>query len=58
MTWENQSYREFFIYALSFLEPRYETKGTVMIEELEMVQEVNFIVKGNTIYGFEFNKKK
>jgi len=56
--WDDQNYRDFMIMVLEHLEPRFESKGSVLFEELEEISEVIFISKGLVDIGYEINKKK
>lgn len=40
------------------LEPRYEARGTILIDELDEVSEITFVTKGHCVIGFDFNKEK
>jgi hypothetical protein len=42
---------------LTHLEPRFEAKGTVMIDEMDEVSEVLFITKGAVDIGYVLNYK-
>ena len=42
---------------MNHLQPRHEHAGTVLIEELESVLEVIFILDGQIEIGYEINKK-
>lgn len=46
------------IQILMSLEPRFETAGTTILEELQEINEIIFISKGKVAVGFEINKKK
>ena len=39
------------------LEPRYESKGTILLNELEETQELLFVHQGEVGIGFELNRK-
>ena len=43
---------------LTHLEPRHELKGSILFEELEEVNEVIFVSRGNVDIGYEINKQK
>lgn len=43
---------------LTKLEPRFERKGTIIIDELEDVYEMIFVMKGSIIVGYEINRKR
>ena len=43
---------------LMSLEPRYEAKRTVLVDELDEVNEITFVKKGQVVIGFDFNKVK
>jgi hypothetical protein len=55
---DNQGYKEFVIILLTKLEPRYEHKRTIVIDELENVDEIFFLSKGTLLLGYEVNKQK
>jgi len=57
-TWEDQVYREFMLQILMNLEPRHELAGATLFEELEEINEVLFISRGQCDVGFEVNKIK
>ena len=58
MNWSNQSYRDFMIKMVSYLEPRYEPAGTIIFQELEEVNEILFIDRGVVDVGYEINKER
>lgn len=41
---------------LPMLEPRFEKRHTVIVDELEELDEIIFISKGTVIIGYELNK--
>ena len=43
---------------LMSLEPRFETRGTILIDELDEVSEITFVTHGQCVIGFDFNKEK
>ena len=43
---------------LSFLEPRFELKYAVLLDEMEEVNEIIFINKGKVAIGYSVNKKR
>ena len=43
---------------LSKLEPRFEKRGTILIDELNELHEVIFVQSGTIYYGYEINKSK
>ena len=51
-------YRDFIIRILTSLEPRFEKKGTTLINELDEFGEITFIEKGKIGIGYEINKHK
>ena len=40
------------------LEPRFEVRGTTIIDELDEVSEITFVTHGQCVIGFDFNKEK
>ena len=40
------------------LEPRFEEKKTILVEELDEVNEITFVKKGVVAIGFDFNKER
>ena len=40
------------------LEPRFEEKKTILVDELDEVNEITFVKKGCVALGFDFNKEK
>lgn len=57
-TWEDQEFRGFMIDFLTYLVPRFEEPGTILIDELESVEEIIFIEHGSLEMGYEINKVK
>lgn len=55
--WDDQKYRHFMIEVLRNLAPRFENKGSILINELEEVLEVLFMSQGTVDIGFEINRK-
>lgn len=43
---------------LTSLEPRFEKRGTTIIDELEEFNEVIFVAQGTVYIGYEINKKR
>ena len=56
--WEDTNFAQFMIALMKTLEPRRYRHGEVIHGELEEVQEVQFIVQGSFLVGFEVNKKR
>jgi len=56
-TWDDDEYREFMIKLLLNLNPRYEPAGSVLFEELEEVNEMIFISKGQVDVGYSLNNE-
>ena len=46
------------IKTLKYLEPRFLQKSEIICEELDEVDEILFIEKGEINYGYEVNKQK
>lgn len=42
---------------LVLLEPKFEPKWTIILNELEEVNEMTFVNKGEVVVGYEFNKQ-
>ena len=57
-TWADQTYREFMMGILQNLEPRRESKGAILYEELEEIAEIFFVSKGTMDIGYEINRIK
>ena len=43
---------------LSSLEPRFDERGNILVDELDEFQEVLFVMKGHILVGYECNKIK
>lgn len=56
--WENEYYQTFMLDILQNLEPRFEDKNVVLINELEEFNEVFFFNLGTYEIGFEINHKE
>ena len=57
-TWLDKPYSKFIMRMLAFLEPRFEPKNTILLDEMEEVQEILFINKGKVAIGYNINKVK
>lgn len=57
-TWLDPKYRDFMTGLIIKLEPRYEEKHTIIADELEEINEINFINKGHIVVGYEINNEK
>lgn len=57
-TWNDQQYREFMLQVLTHLEPRFEKKHTILIDELDEINEILFFSKGQVVVGYEINKQR
>jgi hypothetical protein len=55
-TWNDYSYRQFMIEILQKLEPRKEEKNTILLNELDEINEVIFFDNGTFEIGYEINK--
>ena len=55
-TWFDDHYRFFMLEILKNLEPRFEEKDTILIEELDEVNEIIFLEKGIFEVGYSVNK--
>lgn len=53
----DDEYRDFVFRLLMMLEPRLVSRGTVLFDEMEGVQEFIFIMSGNIDIGFKVNNK-
>lgn len=51
-------YRDFMALLLTKLEPRFEAKRTIIVDEFDEFNEVIFVFKGTTVIGYEINKQK
>lgn len=56
--WCDQEYSEFMINILKNLEPRFLKENEMICEELQLVMETIFLMKGCYIVGYEINKKR
>jgi hypothetical protein len=57
-TWHDFVYRNFMMDLMQNLEPRFEKAGTILIDELDEVDEVLFFPQGRYEIGFEINGQK
>lgn len=57
-SWEDQAYREFMLTMLKSLETRFVPCKTVLLNEFDESQEVNFLMKGSIVIGYEMNRLK
>lgn len=57
-TWSDTQYRDFMRQMLISLEPRYEARGTTLVDELDEMTELIFVDKGVIQVGYEINKQK
>ena len=57
-TWNDFVYRNFMMDLMQHLEPRFEQKNTILIDELDEVNEVLFFPEGQYEIGFEINGQK
>jgi len=57
-TWVDQPYRDFMLTMLTYLEPRFEKKKTIIVDELDEVNELIFVYQGTVAIGYEINKQK
>ena len=57
-TWNDFVYNNFMMDLLQKLEPRFEVKGTILIDELDEVNEILFFPEGKYEIGFEINGQK
>jgi len=55
-TSDDKEFREFLFKMLSFLEPRWENAGTVLMQENQEVYEVLFFQQGTFLMGYELNQ--
>ena len=55
-TWNDQQYRDFIMDVLRNLEPRFESAGTTIINELDEFGEIIFIQKGIILLGYDIIK--
>ena len=51
-------YRDFLMQICMVLDPRQEEKKTILLDELEEVNEILFIGTGTVVIGYEINKQK
>jgi hypothetical protein len=57
-TWDDQAYREFMLLCLQSLETRFVPAKMVILDEFEESNEVNFLIDGSIVIGYEINKIK
>lgn len=57
-TWNDQQYRDFVLQVLTLLEPRFEKKHTILIDELDEFNEILFFSRGQVAIGYEINKQR
>ena len=57
-TWNDEPYSKFIMNMLSVLEPRFELKNTILLDEMDEVNELMFINRGKVGIGYSANKKK
>ena len=43
---------------LPMLEPRFEKRRTILVDELDELNEIIFVSKGSVVIGYEINKQK
>ena len=56
--WQDDPYQNFMVDILLSLEPRFEPKDKILINENEEWLEVLFFTQGIYLVGFEINRKK
>ena len=54
--WKDLEYREFIRELVSYLEPRYESAGTIIIKELDEFGELTFFIRGAYKISYSLNK--
>ena len=54
----NANYRNFIYDVIRVIEPNYYKKGTILLSELDEVNSIMFVHKGDIGVGFEINKIK
>lgn len=57
-TWEDQPYRDFMFDLLICLEPFYERKNKILVNELDEFNVIQFVIKGKVALGYEIQKQK
>lgn len=57
-TWKDQVYQEFMRNILRSIEPKFDKKYTILVDELDDFDEVTFVQKGTIVIGYEINKLK
>ena len=57
-TWDNSNYREFMNLILRSLEPYHMKRDQILFRELQEIETVIFVTKGNVDVGFEINRKE
>ena len=55
-TWVDQEYRNYMMFILQHLEPFYEKKNSIIVDEFDEFDLIHFIHKGTVRIGFEVNK--
>ena len=57
-TWNNPEYRNYMMFILQHLEPFNEKRNTILVDEFDAFDLIQFIHKGTVMVGFEINKIK
>jgi hypothetical protein len=58
MNWKDQTFRNFMSELLTKLEPWFEKKHTILVDEVAELNEITFVSKGSIVIGYEINKQK
>ena len=43
---------------VKYIEPRYEKKNSIILDEFDEATEIMFVLKGSVAIGYMFNKKR
>ena len=54
----DQPYREFMMMLVTSLEPNKDKRRTILLNELEAVDQVTFVLSGKVVLGYEINNEK
>ena len=56
MNWDSPTYSDFMINFLKYLEPVKYAKGTIIYNEFDNVNTVNFFMNGKIDIGYDINR--
>lgn len=58
LTWEDRTYSSFMIKFMQNLEPRQYYAGEVILRDMEEVEEIQFVIKGEFSVGYTINNEE